>query len=72
MKASQMGGGEFEYNPNGLEEKINKRREYLEKEFKDINKRINKGALKYMKESLGTLEGYKEYILRELIKNFRG
>lgn len=66
-----MGGGEYEYHPEKLEEDINKRREYLEKEFEDINNRINEGALKYIKESLGTLEGYKEYILKELVKEFR-
>lgn len=67
-----MGGGQYEYHPEKLEEDINKRREYLEKEFEDINKRINEGALKYIKAGLGTLEGYKEYILKELVKDFRG
>lgn len=67
-----MGGGEYEYHPEKLEEDINKRREYLEKEFEDINNRINEGALKYIKAGLGTLEGYKEYILKELVKDFRG
>lgn len=70
-KYSQMGGGEFEYNPDALEEKINKRKKYLESEFKIIHKRINEGALNYMKESLGALESYKEYIVRELIKDLR-
>ena len=66
-----MGGGEFEYNPDILEGKITRRSKYLEDEFEAINKRINEGALNYMKLGLGTLEGYKEYILRELIKDFR-
>lgn len=66
-----MGGGEYEYHPEKLEEDINKRQVYLEKEFEDINNRINEGALKYIKAGLGTLEGYKEYILKELVKDFR-
>lgn len=70
-KQSQMGGGEFEYHPEELEEKINKRMEYLEDEYEVVRTIINERALKYMSLGLGTIEGYKEYILRELVKDFR-
>ena len=70
-KSSQMGGGEYEYHPEKLEEKINKRMDYLEKECEIVETFINERALKYMSSSLGTIEGYKEYILRELVMNFR-
>lgn len=70
-KQSQMGGGEFEYHPEELEEKINKRMEYLENEYEIVRAIINERALKYMSLGLGTIEGYKEYILRELVKDFR-
>jgi len=66
-----MGGGEYEYHPEKLEEKINKRMDYLEKECEIVETFINERALKYMSSSLGTIEGYKEYILRELVMNFR-
>lgn len=71
-KPSQMGGGEFEYHPEKLEEKINQRMDYLEKECEIVETFINERALKYMSSSLGTIEGYKEYILKELVKDFRG
>lgn len=70
-KPSQMGGGRFEYHPEQLEEKINQRMEYLEKECEIVETFINERALKYMSSSLGTIEGYKGYILRELVKDFR-
>lgn len=70
-KPSQMGGGEFEYHPEKLEEKINQRKDYLEKECEIVERFINERALKYMSSSLGTIEGYKGYILRELMMKFR-
>lgn len=70
-KPSQMGGGRFEYHPEELEEIINKRMDYLDKECEIVEKFINERALKYMSSSLGTIEGYKGYILRELLKRFR-
>lgn len=70
-KQSQMGGGRFEYHPEELEERINKRMDYLDKECEIVEKFINERALKYMSSSLGTIEGYKGYVLRELLKRFR-
>lgn len=70
-KPSQMGGGEYEYHPEKLEEDINKRMEYLEKECEIVETFINERALKYMSSSLGTIEGYKGYVLRELLIKFK-
>ena len=70
-KQSQMGGGRFEYHPEELEERINKRMDYLDKECEIVEKFINERALKYMSSSLGTIEVYKGYILVELLKRFR-
>lgn len=70
-KPSQMGGGRFEYQPEELDERFNKRNEYLDDEFEEVKNIINERAFKYMATGLGTFEGYKEYILRELVINFR-
>lgn len=70
-KLSQMGGGRFEYNSEELDERFNKRNKYLDNEFEEVKTIINERAFKYMASGLGTLEGYKEYILRELIIDFR-
>lgn len=67
-----MGGGEFEYNPNTLEEKINQRQEYLKNEVDRTIELINNRALKYTELGLGSIEGYKEYVLKKLIEDFRG
>lgn len=67
-----MGGGEFEYNPNTLEEKINQRQEYLKNEVDTTIELINNRALKYTELGLGSIEGYKEYVLKKLIEDFRG
>lgn len=70
-KQSQMGGGRFEYHPEELDERIARRNDYLEDEYETVRTIINERALKYMTLGLGTIEGYKEYILRELVKDFR-
>lgn len=68
-KLSNMGGGEFEYIPQALEEKISKRYTYLFNDLESIKHRIDTGAKTYMQLGLGSLEGYKEYIIRELVKD---
>lgn len=70
-KQSQMGGGRFEYHPEELDERFDKRNKYLDNEYEEVKTIINERALKYMATGLGTFEGYKEYILRELVMNFR-
>ena len=71
-KCSAMGGGEFEFNPSKLDEKIVKRESFYNNAFISINNFINANAKHYQKLGLGIEENFKEEIIRRLIKDFRG
>lgn len=67
-----MGGGEFEFNPSKLDEKVAKREKFYNNAFVNINNFINVHARHYKKLGLGTQENFKEEIIKRLIKDFRG
>ena len=69
---SAMGGGEFEFNPSKLDEKIAKRESFYNNAFISINNLINANARHYQKLGLGMQESFKEEIIKRLIKDFRG
>nr|WP_302597831.1 hypothetical protein [uncultured Cellulosilyticum sp.] len=71
-KYSAMGGGEFEFNPSKLDEKVAKRENFYNNAFISTNNFINANARHYQKLGLGTQENFKEEIIRRLIKDFRG
>lgn len=71
-KYSVMGGGEFEFNPSKLDEKIAKRENFYNNAFIIINSFIDANASHYQKLGLGTQENFKEEIIKRLIKDFRG
>lgn len=71
-KCSAMGGGEFEFNPSKLDEKVGKRESFYNNAFISINNFINANAKHYQKLGLGIEENFKEEIIKRLIKDFRG
>lgn len=71
-RASNMGGGEFEFKPNEFEAKINKRKLFIDNDFKYIKEFLAKRADEYQATyKLGDGNNYKESILQKLIKDFR-
>lgn len=71
-KSSNMGGGEFEFAPNKLDEKLEKRRIYQDNCFRAVNKIIDSYSKDYIDMSLGTRENFKEEIVKRLVKQIRG
>ena len=71
-KYSAMGGGEFEFNPSKLDEKVARRENFYNNAFNIINSFIDANARHNQKLSLGTPENFKEEIIKRLIKDFRG
>jgi len=51
---SNMGGGEFEFDPNGLEIKINKRNKVIEDTFNRLEEILEDYSKAYVRERLGT------------------
>lgn len=66
---SIMGSSEFEFEPQELEEKINKRNKFVSESFEKINSSIDKLAMEYMKEGLGSYNSFKESIIKKLISD---
>lgn len=70
-KFSAMGGGEFEYCPHKLDEKVTKRVNYIEDSYKHIKQELDKVCIEYQKSGLGTFEGIREDIVRLLVLEMR-
>ncbi|WP_346888321.1 hypothetical protein [Clostridium sp. UBA1056] len=66
-KLSNMGGGEFEFNPLGLDKKINKREKYFEKSLEDLENLIDKLGTEYVKEELGIKENFEKDVIRQMM-----
>lgn len=71
-KNSAMGGGEFEYIPEKLEEKIYRRESFYEEKHNQLEKILNDFAMEYAKQSLGDSENFKRELLRMSVLELRG
>lgn len=71
-KGSSMGGGEFEFNPHNFDEKINRRNEFIDKNFKYLREELERLSDEYSNNGLGIKDNFKECIIQMLIKDFRG
>lgn len=63
-KLSNMGGGEFEFDPFSLDRKVNKREKYFEKSLEDLESLIDKLGTEYVKQRLGTKENFEKDVIR--------
>lgn len=70
-KQSNMGGGEFEFEPHKLEERFNKRKAFLESANEEFIRNLNKCAMEYQRQGLGAYEHCKEDIVRALVMELR-
>lgn len=66
-KNSAMGGGEFEYIPEKLEEK-----KFIEERHNQLEKILNDFAMEYAKQGLGDSENFKRELLRISVLKLRG
>lgn len=66
-KLSNMGGGEFEFDPFGLDKKINKREKYFEESLEELESLINKLGTEYVKQRLGTRENFEKDVIRKMM-----
>ena len=66
-KLSNMGGGEFEYEPQLLDKKVANRKLYFSESLKKIENDLEILSNDYMKQGLGTKENFTKDIIRELI-----
>jgi len=68
-KQSNMGGGEFEYEPYKLDVRIIDRKEYFQQALKKIENDIDILGNVYAKRGLGAKENFNQDIIRNLILN---
>lgn len=66
-KLSNMGRGEFEFDPFGLDKKINKREKYFEKSLEELENLIDKLGTEYVKEELGIKENFEKDVIRRVM-----
>lgn len=66
-KLSNMGGGEFEFNPLGLDIKINKRDKLIEDTFNSLEKILESCSKTYVMERLGTRENFEKDVIRKMM-----
>lgn len=66
-KLSNIGGGEFEFDPFGLDKKINKREKYFEESLESLEELIDKLGTEYVKQGLGIKENFEKDIIRRMM-----
>jgi len=66
-KLSNIGGGEFEFDPFGLDKKINKREKYFEKSLEDLENLIDKLGTEYVKQGLGIKENFEKDVIKKIM-----
>lgn len=66
-KLSNVGGGEFEFDPFGLDKKINKREKYFEKSLEELENLMDKLGAEYVKEGLGIKENFEKDVIRRMM-----
>jgi len=66
-KLSNMGGGEFEFNPNGLDIKIKKRDKLIEDTFNELEEILESCSKTYVMERLGTRENFEKDVIRRMM-----
>ncbi len=71
-KNSMMGSSKYEFDPDGLERDINRKREGFEGLYAEIKQLIIDNSIVYQKYYGGTIEGFYEEVTREFIKELRG
>lgn len=71
-KKSNMGGGEFEFEPSKLDKRLVERKHRQESDVAMINRILDAHCKRYQADGLGNFENHKEYILQRLVKDFRG
>ena len=70
-KQSMIGGGEFEFEPHKLEERISNRQMFLQEFKAEFIRDLNKCAFEYQEQGLGTYESCREEIVRALVMELR-
>lgn len=70
-KQSMIGGGEFEFEPHKLEERFNNRQTFLQSAKAEFIRDLNKCAMEYQAQGLGTYESCREDIVRALVMELR-
>ncbi|MGL6184855.1 MAG: hypothetical protein ACRC1T_05695 [Clostridium chrysemydis] len=71
-KNSAMGGGEFEFNPDNLEEKIDKRMKFFKEKHEELEKFLTETAFEYSRLGLGDFDNCKKELLRRTVLKMRG
>ena len=66
-KLSNMGGGEFEYEPHLLDKKVENRKLYFQQSLKEIETILEVRGNEYVKNKLGIKENFTTDIIKELI-----
>ena len=70
-KGSSMGGGEFEFNPHKLEEKIHKRLKFTYEKTNEVRNLLDTIGLEYMDAGLGNYKEIRKEILKKLVLELR-
>lgn len=70
-KGSSMGGGEFEFNPDKLEEKIDKRLKFTYEKTNEVRNFLDAIGLEYTKAGLGDYKEIRKQILKKLVLELR-
>ena len=70
-KGSSMGGGEFEFNPHKLEEKIHKRLKFTYEKTNEDRNLLDTIGLEYMEAGLGNYKEIRKEILKKLVLELR-
>ncbi len=66
-RLSNIGGGEFEFDPFGLDKKVNKREKYFEKSLEELESLIDKLGTEYVKHGLGTKDNFEKDAIRKMM-----
>ncbi|WP_346936867.1 hypothetical protein [Clostridium sp.] len=63
-RLSDINGGKFEFDPLGLDKKINRRDNYFEKSLEELESLIDKMGIEYVKQGLRIKENFDKDVIR--------
>lgn len=70
-KQSLMGSSEFEYEPEKLEGKIERRKSFTNNRIKSIQRELDQYAKEYSEEGYGAIENFQRDVISGLLKEWK-